>query len=264
MKVGWFLVALGIMTAGTIAISSAASVDGPKRDTPLITGTGRPFVDEFRQLNPEIWSISHGWSNGAYVVNDWQRSQSVIDNGLSLKLENMTITEKRYSSGELQSRATYGHGYYEIIMKAAKGSGIISGFFTYTGPYFGKNWNEIDIEILGRNTREASLTYFYQGKPRSHTVKLEFDAAQGFHHYAFDWQPEYIRWYIDGILVHEERGEVHPLPNEAQKLMVHLWGTDTIRDWAGPFDSDATPAKMEIRCIAYSHIRPPADKCNLN
>ncbi len=261
MKVVLALTGLGVVAAGAMAFSSASQVTPPPRLGPPVIGPGKPFVDDLSRLDKSIWSVSDGWSNGSYMVNDWRRSQSVFDDGLALTLEDLPGGISRYASGEVQSRKTYGHGYYEATMQAASGSGIVSGFFTYTGPPFGKPWNEIDVEILGKDTKEATLTYFYDGKSISHVVELDFDAAAGLHHYAFDWQPGYIRWYIDGKLVYEAVGSELPLPNEPQKIMMHLWGTDTIRDWAGPFDRGAVPTSMRFGCIAYSHNRPATDQC---
>jgi endo-1,3-1,4-beta-glycanase ExoK len=261
MKAALTFTALGFAAASAMALSSVASVSPPPLRTSPVIGPGKPFVDDLSGLDQAIWSVSDGWSNGAYMVNDWRKTQTRFGKGLVLALEDRPGGISRYASGEVQSRDTFGHGYYEATMQAASGSGIISGFFTYTGPPFGKPWNEIDVEILGKNTREATLSYYYNGKSLSHVVALDFDAASGLHHYAFDWQPDYIRWYIDGRLVHEAVGSDLPLPNVSQKIMMHLWGTDSIKEWAGPFDARAIPTSMRFGCIAYSHSRPETDKC---
>lgn len=255
---------LSLVLAGMILLVGTSALSSSSRPTslpPPVTGSGKPFFDDLKTHDRQRWSISGGWSNGPYMLNDWRRSQTKIGNGMQLTIAPAIDGNTPYSSGEVQSRATYGHGYYEVTLRAAPGSGIVSGFFTYTGPPFGKPWNEIDVEILGKNTREAVLTYHLGGKSRSRTVKLPFNAAAGLHHYAFDWQPGYIRWYINGEQVHEETGSGLPLPNEPQKLMVHLWATGKSREWAGPFDPRAIPAQMQVGCIAYSASRKAGDQC---
>jgi endo-1,3-1,4-beta-glycanase ExoK len=251
------------LTGMALLVGASALSPGPRpvSFTPPVTGSGEPFVDRLTMHDKQRWSISGGWSNGPYMLNDWRRSQTQIANGMRLEIEPAIDGKTAYSSGEVQSRATYGHGYYEATLQAAVGSGIVSGFFTYIGPPFGRPWNEIDVEILGKNTREAVLSYHLGGESRSRTVKLAFDSAAGLNHYAFDWQPGHIRWYVNGTQVHEETGDGLPLPNEAQKLMVHLWATDSIRDWAGPFDPAAIPAQMRVGCIAYSASRAAGDQC---
>jgi endo-1,3-1,4-beta-glycanase ExoK len=252
------LMASVAFVVGTNALSPDST---PVSRTPPVAGSGQPFVDRLVTHDKQRWSISGGWSNGPSMLNDWRRSQTQIGNGMRLVIGPAIDGKTAYSSGEVQSRATYGHGYYEATLQAASGSGIVNGFFTYTGPPFGRPWNEIDVEILGKNTREAVLTYHFSGKYRSRTVQLPFDSAAGLHHYAFDWQPGRIRWYIDGVQMHEATGEGLPLPNEPQKLMVNLWATDKSRDWAGPFDPRRIPAQMKVGCIAYSASRETGDQC---
>lgn len=43
-------------------------------------------------------------------------------------------------------------------MKAIKNDGCVSSFFTYTGPYDGDSWDEIDFEVLGRIPPRSSST----------------------------------------------------------------------------------------------------------
>ncbi|MFN4019897.1 MAG: family 16 glycosylhydrolase [Erythrobacter sp.] len=253
-----------LVLAGIVLLVGTSALSCTSRQSalpPPVIGSGGPFLDDLKTHDRQRWSISHGWSNGPFMLNDWRRSQTQIDNGMQLTIAPAINGDKAYSSGEVQSRATYGHGYYEATLRAASGSGIVSGIFTYTGPPFGKPWNEIDVEILGKNTREAVLTYHLDGQSRSRIVRLPFDAAAGFNHYAFDWQPGHIRWFINGVQVHEETGGSLPLPNQPQKLMVHLWATDRSREWAGPFDPRAIPAQMQVGCIAYSASRKAGDQC---
>ncbi len=244
------IAAAGIAPAAFSPASPLTPSDPPPPG-PRITA-GKPFVDTMTKLDPGLWSISDGWANGSYMVNDWRASQARFDRGLTLTLAPGVVKESPYSSGEVQSRGRYGHGYYETTMRAAPGSGIITGFFTYTGPHFGQIWNEIDVEVLGAKPREVLLTYFFDGKKVSTAVPLEFDATAEAHTYGFDWQPGSIEWYVDGRPVHKVRGERLPLPNVAQKLMVSLWGSETLTDWAGVFSRNAAPTSASFTCIAHS------------
>ncbi len=51
-------------------------------------------------------------------------------------------------------------------MKAATGSGLNSAFFTYIGPTDKKPHDEIDFEVLGKNTGKVQTepVYFRQGR----------------------------------------------------------------------------------------------------
>ncbi len=219
---------------------------------PRIEGGGKPFRDTFNRLRKDRWKVSHGWRNGKWAANDWRRSQAKFDDGLQMTLEPRLSPLADYAGAEMQSRRNFGHGYFEITMRAAKASGTVSSFFTYTGPPFGKPWNEIDIEILGAKPREVMFTYFLDGEKVEHIHELDFDTTQGFHTYGFDWQPGHLRWYVDGELAHEASAAELGLPNIKQKLMTSLWGSETLTDWVGAFEVDALPTTMSVACIAYA------------
>ncbi|WP_394810801.1 family 16 glycosylhydrolase [Bacillus halotolerans] len=54
--------------------------------------------------------------------------------------------------------STYGYGLYEVRMKPAKNVGIVSSFFTYTGPTDGTPWDEIGYRIFRKDTQRFNLT----------------------------------------------------------------------------------------------------------
>lgn len=261
---------VGILAAAVTLLSTcaAAAIIAVSNSTPEVPASppvvrgALPFSDRLTRLDGERWSASHGWTNGDWAVNDWQASQARIDGrGLILELAPKVTAKYPFSSGEVQSRHTYGHGYYETRLRAAPGSGVVTGFFTYTGPSFGKPWNEIDVEILGNKPREILFTYFLEGKKRSHIHRVGFDATKEVHHYAFDWQPGAIRWYVDGRLAHEEKGSELPLPNAAQKIMMSVWASRSLTDWVGPFDPSALPTTGLFECVAYSRNRSGGNAC---
>jgi len=54
----------------------------------------------------------------------------------------------RIKAVNIVQKSFFGYGYYEVRMKAAKNVGIVSSFFTYTGPSDNNPWDEIDIEFF--------------------------------------------------------------------------------------------------------------------
>jgi endo-1,3-1,4-beta-glycanase ExoK len=212
-----------------------------------------PPIERFARLDSARWIVSDGWSNGDWQVNDWRRSQiSTGSSGMIVALDKNPAAKNGYSSGEIQSRNTYQYGYFETRMRAAPGSGMVSGFFTYIGPPQGHPWNEVDVEILGKNTRAVSFTY-HTGKDQHATVvDLPFDSAAESHAYGFDWQPQYIRWYVDGKLVHEDSGSALPLPTEPQKIFFDMWGSNSTPDWTGKFAWPGHPITARVSCIAMA------------
>ena len=265
----------GVGVAVTVGFGFAQLADGPLSGVRSLTDRqissappspqligGDPFADDFSKHRKKVWKVSDGWRNGEWTVNDWRASQVKFDGALTLALDHNVTKLAKFSGGEVQSKRGYGHGYYQTRMRAAPGSGTVSGFFTYTGPPFGKPWDEIDVEILGAKPREVMFTYFRDGEKRSHKHPLAFDATKEMHTYGFDWQPDYIRWYVDDAMVHEEVGVDLPLPIIKQKIMVSLWGSRQLKDWVGPFDPAMLPVTMRVNCITYSHSYATRQPCN--
>ena len=248
----------GAALVSLVAVAGGRTVDQPAAPRPTnavaqerLEGAP-PFVDGFDRRHDGMWTVSHGWRNGDWAVNDWRRSQVSFDGKMRLTLERKKTDKAEFSGGEVQTRQKYGHGYYEVKMQAAPASGTVSGFFTYTGPAFGDPWDEIDVEILGSKPREVMFTYFRDGEKISYEHPLSFDATREEHLYGFDWQPGYIRWYVDGEMVHEVTGEGLPLPVKKQKIMASLWGSQQLTSWVGPFDPATLPTSMTVDCISFS------------
>ncbi|HYD88947.1 MAG TPA: family 16 glycosylhydrolase [Vitreimonas sp.] len=211
------------------------------------------FTDPLTTIDESRWRVADGWSNGEWTANDWRRSQiRAVPGGTEIVLARSRDGEKRYSSGELQSEEVYRYGYFETRMRVPRGSGLVTGFFTYTRPAAENTWDEIDIEILGRDTRSIQFTYFRRGERNITTLPLPFDAAEAQHTYGFEWTPRAIRWYVDGRLMHEENGANGALPQAPQRLYLHLWNTETLTDWLGPILPWQGPWRLTVSCIAYA------------
>jgi endo-1,3-1,4-beta-glycanase ExoK len=230
---------------------------------PRPPATGVPFTDRFASLNEGRWAISNGWSNGiSWMLNDWQASQvRHTASGLEFTLGPSKTYPGGYKSGEMQSRHYFMYGYFEVEMQTAKGDGTVNGFFTYTGAPRGRPWNEIDVEVLGRNPRAVQVTTHTDAASHATTVPLSFDSSAGQHIYAIYRQPDVIRWYVDGIPIHEESGPHIAGMNEPQQLIFNLWASNSNPHWSGHLQPTTTPVTATVRCIAYSRELPTTPLC---
>ena len=78
---------------------------------------------------------------------------------------------------------------------------------------------------------------------------LGFDAAEGFHEYAFHWQPGSITWYVDGQAVYQATDNI---PSAAGNIMMNVWNVeDSHADWAGKFTPEILPVWAEYEWIGY-------------
>lgn len=215
------------------------------------------LIDFTKQKIADGWYIAnHDVPTGQWK-NDFRASSvSFSDEGMDLSIQLKKDWQPGnwfWDASEVSTNPTFHYGYYEVEMKIAKGSGLVSSMFTYTGPFYGTAHDEVDIEFVGNRTGHVEFNVFHEGS--SHGSKrhaLGFDASEAFHTYGFDWQPEYVHWYIDGELVHrlEDPAKIPELPS---KIMMNMW-TGSLPQWHGPADFNPG-AKAQYRCLSYSPER---------
>jgi len=213
---------------------------------------GTSFVEEFDRLDTARWYVSDGWNNGAHQNCTWSKDQVEVESGkLLLSFDAKPAGERQYACGEVQTRKRYGYGTYEVRMKSATGAGLNSAFFTYIGPTDKKPHDEIDFEVLGKDTGRVQLNQYIAGKGGNEKlVPVADGAGSGFNDYAFVWQKHSLRYYVNGVLVHEVK-DAAKLPSHAQKIFLSLWGTDTLSDWMGRF-AFAGPTRLEVERLAFT------------
>ena len=222
------------------------------------------FFDPFDTLDQSRWYVSDGWSNGAHQNCTWSTDQVTASDGtLRVGFAPEPKGERQYRCGELQTRTAYGFGTYEARLKTPAGSGLNAAFFTYIGAQQGKPHDEIDFEILTRDTGKVDTTTFVKGKSgdgevgsgQSHALPRPSDSD--FITYAFTWEPDRIRFYIDGKLV-RTMDDPTTIPTNDQRIFFSLWGSDTLTDWMGAFAPVSTPIAMEVDFVAFT---PLGEKC---
>lgn len=156
-----------------------------------------------------------------------------------------------YSGGEFRSKDFYGYGKYEVSMKPIKNDGVVSSFFTYTGPSDNNPWDEIDIEFLGKDTTKVQFNYFRDGKGgHEYLYDLGFDASESFHTYGFEWHKDKIIWFVDGKEVYRLEGTTIPVTKA--KLMMNAWCGTGVDEWLNAFDDKNLPVKAEYQWIKYT------------
>ncbi|WP_232204266.1 glycoside hydrolase family 16 protein [Roseobacter sp. CCS2] len=216
---------------------------------------GVSFFDDFETIDETLWGISDGWVNGDWQNCLWSGDNVAVQNGILLLDFAIQPNEKRdYTCGEIQSRHVYGYGTYEARFRTAAGTGLNAAFFTYIGPQHGKRHDEIDFEVLTRDTTAVSLNTYVDSAPKNgKRVPLPQPADDGFITYSFVWEPDGIRWYVDGVMMHETPpGAV--LPENEQKIYASFWGSDSFPNWMGPFAEPETNLTMQVDWIAFTAL----------
>ena len=239
---------LGVSCQST-QIPHSPSMGGAGNIPPSSVVDGRFTSDEDKIAVFQNTSIDGFWArndrgNGHPFNCSFSNENAVIGDGTLTLL--LTKSGNKYVGAEYRSRNKFSYGYYSVSMKAAKCSGVISSFFTYTN----WPWDEIDIEFLGNDTTRVQFNYYTNGiGGHEYIYELGFDASEDFHEYGFDWQPDSITWYVDGVSVYKATVSI---PSHTGHIMMNLWNVaDTNADWAGRFDESNLPVTAQYEWIGY-------------
>lgn len=165
---------------------------------------------------------------------------------------------KPYKGGEIFSSESVLYGRFEIRMRVAKGSGVLSTFFTYkNGSEIGNTfWEEIDVEVFGKDDATAWQSNIILGSSRPAIQSLQVhDAttslADAYHTYVVEWTPDYVAWYLDGEEVRRINGTATVTGlSSPQSLRFNLWSNEDA-GWAGPWDDSILPVYQFVNYIEY-------------
>lgn len=216
------------------------------------------FRDDFNSFDDARWGImTHSWDSNIALFSS--ESVSVENGELSITLldapEGTTdgTNEKQFLGAEVRSTDAITYGRVTARAKMAKGSAVVSSLVTIYTPWPADNWNELDIECLGKDpTQFQSNAMVYTGvlpatkTPVSPTMDDEmhsfgFDASAEFHEYTIEWTPESARFLVDGELVREWTARI-ALMNLPQNILLTIWASN-VTSWVGPVDATTTGAK---------------------
>lgn len=150
-----------------------------------------------------------GWGNNEL---EYYRAENVAVTG-----GNLVITTKAesfggssYTSGKIttKSKHTFTYGRIEMRAKLPTGGGIWPAFWMMPQSNVYGGWaasGEIDIMEAANTTSSVGGTIHYGGTSPSNTstggsyTQGGANFANTFHTYAVEWQPDTLRWYVDGM-----------------------------------------------------------------
>jgi beta-glucanase (GH16 family) len=235
--------------------------------------------DEFSGKQPDTnkWNIlirEHSKHNELqYYVPD----EVYVENGLlRIRSRVRKFGSKEYTSGRLDTKGKFApvYGRFEIRARLPKGKGLWPAHWLYPQ---NRDWitetimteavnngtenlipeerpwySEIDImEFLGHEPGVVYGTLHYclfNGTRRSSSGKTNdtVDYTANFHTYALEWEPDSIRWYIDGRLLHATTNGIPHTP--------HYLILNTAIGGSWPGNPDSTTIFPQFHDIDYVRI----------
>ncbi|MER9952345.1 family 16 glycosylhydrolase [Mesorhizobium sp. M0047] len=215
--------------------------------------TSPSFVDDFKSFDRARWYVSDGWNNGSHQNCTWSKRQvSLSDGVLSLGFEKQQLKNREFACGEVQTKQRFGYGTYEARMKTDTGSGLNAAFFSYIGPSDKQPWDEIDFEVLTKDTSKVQVNAYIAGKGKNEKlVDVPGGTESAFNDYAFVWHKDSLRWYVNGQLVNTITDPAK-LPTHAQKIFFSFWGSDRMTGWMGAFTDPGRKLSLQIDRVAFT------------
>lgn len=183
------------------------------------------WADEFAgtTLDPSSWSyqtgtgtaygLPEGWGNNElqYYTN-FSSNVEVSGGTLKIVARAQSFGGQNYTSGRIRTLGKHDflYGRFEARMRLPSTAGIWPAFWMLPtdSPYGGwASSGEIDI-MESVNTATTIYGTIHHGAPwpnnqhNGNTVNNGTNYGLDFHEYAIEWEPDQIRWYLDGELFH--------------------------------------------------------------
>ena len=222
------------------------------------------FEDNFDGPNEAFWDAGTATFNGNRATFR-PGNISYEDGRMIFTLRREQFGAKPYTGAELRTDnedGFYSYGCYEVRMKSAGPSGTVSSFFAFRY----NPWQEIDIEVVGKNNYSMLTNiYFNEGPegaqnndafqvpPFPQGIGQTYDASQEFHNYAFEWLPGEIKWYRDGQLVKQATAvgaDPNQIPDIDMQIMMNLW-VSSAESFAGEIDDSSFPVRSEYDWVRF-------------
>lgn len=184
------------------------------------------WSEEFEgtELNTDIWNYQLG--DGCPVLCGWGNDEAQEYTKKNHRLEDgkLIITARKEESGYTSTRITtsgkmeFKYGRLEARAKLPQGYGIWPAIWLLGSNIEEVGWpgcGEIDVlEYLGREPGHI-FTSLHTSDSYGNTVNTQKTKIEGiedgFHLFAMDWDPDQIRFFVDGEMVYrfnpEERTE---------------------------------------------------------
>jgi len=166
-----------------------------------------------------------------------------------------------YKGAEYRTKDLYLYGRFEVSMRPADVEGMLSSFFTYfdgtpSDPWDVSKWNEVDLEILGRYDDDIQFNTITPGQTNhvSH-FPMSTSPQLNYHTYAFEWTPQYVAWFVDGIEVLRQTGDHISTITRPQKIMMNVW-YPLFPNWAGELHPESLPAFAYYDWVSYYKFTP--------
>jgi len=217
------------------------------------------LTDEFEgeRLDPSKWHDHNPRWKGRQPAF-FAKHNVKVDGGklhLTMRKENLPHLPKGYhtfTSAAVQSKGTVRYGYFEVKCRPMDSRGSSAFWFYQNTPEI---WTEIDVfEIGGKAPKHERVLHMnvhvfhtpvnpdrHWARPKRH--ETAFRLADDFHVYALEWDPQRVRFHLDGRCVAEQANT-----HWHQPLTLNF-DSETMPNWFGLPDPNDLPSTFSIEYV---------------
>jgi hypothetical protein len=257
-------------SAGTTSTSGGGGGSGGAGSS----GYALLFRDDFDTLDLTRWQLmTHSWDTNLALFGS--ESVSVADGQLVLSLlpapegtVDSAGAAKSFHGAEVRSVDTLTYGRVRARVKFASGSAVVSSLVTIYTPWPADDWNELDIEILGKAPVSTQFNAMvYMGAPvtppatQSVTptafpakVDLGFDPSADYHVFEIEWTPESAKFIVDDVVTHTWTEHIDRM-KLAQNVLLTIWASSS-PGWAGAVTAETGNAKAYYDWVELYRLGP--------
>jgi beta-glucanase (GH16 family) len=205
----------------------------------------------------------NGWGNNEWEYYTDRTDNAHIENGmLAIIAKKETFQNRNYTSARLktQGKFTQKYGKFEARTKLPQGQGIWPAFWMLGDDFSTAGWPACgELDIMENIGREPSIVHGAihgpgysggDGPAATFTLPSGQKFADDFHVFAIEWDPDAIRWYVDGVL-YETQTPANPKVTGKKWVFDHpffiLLNVAVGGSWPGyPDDTTVFPQKMLV------------------
>ncbi len=247
---------------GSLALTALSCVAARAQSYQLV------WADEFNGSLNSAWQ--HETGGGGWGNNEkqyYQAANTAIVNGeLQITARKQTVGGMPYTSSRLitKGRKEFTYGRIEARIKLPLGQGLWPAFWMLGGNISTVSWprcGEIDImEQVNADSRSYG-TVHWDNNGHAEYGRSVANTPNVYHVYTIEWEPSYIRWFVDGVQFNEINiaGGAGGT-EEFQKPFFLLLNLAVAGNWPGQtVDESKLPATMAVDYVrVYQKTTAPA------
>lgn len=204
---------------------------------------------------PEIGTGYNGWGNNELqYYTDRPQNVQVTGGNLVITAQRENYEGRNYTSARIKTQGlkSFKYGKIEARIKIPTGQGIWPAFWMLGESFRDVGWpycGEIDImeHVNNESVVHGTVHWDANGYASYGRASGNLDFSQ-FHTYSIEWDPSYIRWFVDGVQYNEiyiANGTGNT--EEFQKPFFILLNLAVGGNWPGsPNGSTPFPAQMLV------------------